>query len=155
MSSEPPSGQASTSTNGLRDRIKRVLSSRDNASRIRKRKKVAKLVWQYLHVLRLSLLVAGYLWLLVLPLSWLGERTYIDENALQPSQVKTYWNWEDTQRADRFLEDVTSLLNRNSSSAERATFFAIELAKFGIPSSTQRYSIQTARGVGLLHYRFH
>lgn len=36
---------------------------------------------------RLGLLLAGYLWLFVLPLSQLGIDTYIDENALQPSQV--------------------------------------------------------------------
>jgi len=36
---------------------------------------------------RLALLAAGYLWLFALPLSQLGVDTYIDENALQPSQV--------------------------------------------------------------------
>lgn len=36
---------------------------------------------------RLALLAAGYLWLFALPLSQLGINTYIDENALQPSQV--------------------------------------------------------------------
>jgi glycosylphosphatidylinositol transamidase len=82
----------------------------------------------------------------VLPLSQLGIDTYIDENALQPSQVNTYWNWVDVHRADKFLEDVSSMRDRNLSSTERATFFATEFAKFGIPSSTQRYSIQTSFG---------
>ena len=36
---------------------------------------------------RLGLLSAGYLWLFALPLPQLGIDTYIDENALQPSQV--------------------------------------------------------------------
>jgi hypothetical protein len=36
---------------------------------------------------RLGLLSAGYLWLFALPLPQLGVGTYIDENALQPSQV--------------------------------------------------------------------
>ena len=31
--------------------------------------------------------LAGYLWQFALPLSQLGIHTYIDENALQPSQV--------------------------------------------------------------------
>jgi len=60
-------------------------------------------VWRYLNVLRcgirfsplhiasskyrLCLLAIGYLWLLALPLSELGVDTYVDENALQPSQV--------------------------------------------------------------------
>jgi hypothetical protein len=61
------------------------------------------MVWRHLNVLRwvtlvsplslvspsyrLGLLSAGYLWLFALPLSQLGIDTYIDENALQPSQV--------------------------------------------------------------------
>ena len=36
---------------------------------------------------RLGLLSAGYLWLFALPLSQFTVSTYIDENALQPSQV--------------------------------------------------------------------
>jgi hypothetical protein len=103
MSSESPSGQARPPPDGWRDRIKSVLMSRDAASRIRKRTKILARVRRYLNVLRwvmhvshlsvispkyrLGLLSAGYLWLLVLPLSQLGIDTYIDENALQPSQV--------------------------------------------------------------------
>lgn len=37
---------------------------------------------------RLLLLFIGYAWLVVLPLPQLGHRTYIDENALQPGQVR-------------------------------------------------------------------
>ncbi|KAH9998091.1 Gaa1-like protein [Russula compacta] len=146
MSSGSPSVQARALPNGLRDRVRRALTSRDNAARIRKRRKAAAVAWRYLNVIRLGLLTAGYLWLLALPLPQLGIDTYIDENALQPSQVNTYWNWVDVHRADRVLEDVSSLRDRNLSSAERATFFATEFAKCGIPSSTQRYSIQTSLG---------
>ncbi|KAH9035501.1 Gaa1-like protein [Lactarius pseudohatsudake] len=132
----------------IRRRIRQLRPSGDIAARIRKRKKVATVVGKYLDVLsRLGLLATGCLWLLALPLSHLQSGTYIDENALQPSQVNTYWNWGDVHRADKFLQDVTSLLDRNLSSAERAAFFATEFAKSGIPSSTQRYSIPTARGV--------
>lgn len=103
MSSGPPSAQARAPPNGWRDRIKSVLMSRDAASRTRKRRKIIAMVWRHLNVLRyvtlashlslvspnyrLCLLSAGYLWLFVLPLSQLGINTYIDENALQPSQV--------------------------------------------------------------------
>ena len=103
MSSEPPSVQARAPPNGWRDRIKSVLMSRDAASRTRKRRKIIAMVWRHLNVLRwvtlvsplslvspsyrLGLLSAGYLWLFALPLSQLGIDTYIDENALQPSQV--------------------------------------------------------------------
>ncbi|KAH8989189.1 Gaa1-like protein [Lactarius hatsudake] len=131
----------------IRRRIRQLRPSNDIAARIRKRKKVVAAVGKYLDVLRLGLLATGCLWLLALPLSHLQSGTYIDENALQPSQVNTYWNWGDVYRADKFLQDVTSLLDRNLSSAERAAFFATEFAKSGIPSSTQRYSIPTAQGV--------
>lgn len=103
MSSESPSGQARAPPKVWRDRIKSILISRDTASRIRKRRTIVARVWRYLNVIRwgthvsplsvvspkyrLCLLSAGYLWLLVLPLSKLGINTYIDENALQPSQV--------------------------------------------------------------------
>ncbi len=103
MSTESPSGQAQAPPNGWRDRIKSVFMSRDTASRIRKRRKIIAGAWRYVDVLRwvthvstlsiispkyrLGLLSAGYLWLFALPLSQLATGTYIDENALQPSQV--------------------------------------------------------------------
>jgi hypothetical protein len=104
MSSESPSGQERASSNGLRDRIKKKLMSHDNTARIRNRRKALALAWRYVNVLRcvtllsprcvvvspkyrLALLAAGYFWLFALPLSQLGVGTYIDENALQPSQV--------------------------------------------------------------------
>ena len=37
---------------------------------------------------RVTLFVIGYLWMLVIPFPGLGRGTYIDENALQPSQVR-------------------------------------------------------------------
>jgi GPI-anchor transamidase subunit GAA1 len=108
--------------------------SKDTASRIRNRRKIVAMAWRHLNVLRcvtlvlppslvstnyrLGLLSAGYLWLFALPLSQLGIDTYIDENALQPSQVNTYWSWVDVHRADKFLEDVSSIRDRNLSSAE-------------------------------------
>src|SRR6266478_8048929 len=52
MSTASPSGQARAPPNGWRDRIKGVLMSRDTASRIRKRRKIAARAWQYVNVLR-------------------------------------------------------------------------------------------------------
>lgn len=45
-------------------------------------------VWLTLKPKRLLLLICGYAWLFVLPLPQFGQRTYIDENALQPGQVR-------------------------------------------------------------------
>jgi hypothetical protein len=103
MSSESSAAQVPPAKHGLRARIKRVFMSGGNATRIRKRRRAAAVAWRYVNVLRCvthvlplcvfspdcrsGLLAVGYLWLFALPLSQLGKDTYIDENALQPSQV--------------------------------------------------------------------
>lgn len=45
-------------------------------------------IWRSIFATRVTLFVIGYLWMLVIPLPGLGRDTYIDENALQPSQVR-------------------------------------------------------------------
>ncbi|KAF8261152.1 Gaa1-like protein [Lactarius quietus] len=109
----------------LVDRIKRLISSGDAAAA----------VGRYLDIGSSG---KGCLWLFSLPLSMLQTGTYIDENALQPGQVPF------------FLEDVTSLRDRNSSSSERATFFATEFAKCGYHLLLKIF-FPTARGVSLIH----
>ena len=64
------------------------------------------------------MLVTGYAWLLVTPSPLLGRTTYIDENALQPSQVNTYYSWADVHKADRYLDKLEELRDRNASSEE-------------------------------------
>lgn len=39
---------------------------------------------------RLLLFVVGYVWMLTIPSTLHGQRTYIDENALQPGQVRDH-----------------------------------------------------------------
>jgi hypothetical protein len=103
MSSESPSERAQARSSGLGYRLKRIFMSRDHAARIRNRRRVVAVVWRYLNLLRCvtnilplpiflpgcraSLMAIGYLSLLALPLSQLATGTYVDENALQPSQV--------------------------------------------------------------------
>ncbi|KAJ3545014.1 hypothetical protein NM688_g5678 [Phlebia brevispora] len=77
----------------------------------------------------------------------LGQRTYIDENALQPGQVTTYWGWGDVHHADQYLTQLEALRNRNASSLEVANFLQDEFQKLGIPSATQQYSFHTSFGV--------
>ena len=64
------------------------------------------------------MLITGYAWLLVTPSPLLGRTTYIDEHALQPSQVNTYYSWADVQKADRYLDKLMELRDRNASSEE-------------------------------------
>ena len=77
-----------------------------NEKRIRRRKAMVQLLTRRLTLIksvssflvcgyngslianRVTLFAIGYLWMLVIPLPGLGRDTYIDENALQPSQVR-------------------------------------------------------------------
>jgi glycosylphosphatidylinositol transamidase len=69
------------------------------------------------------------------PLPQLANRTYIDENALQPGQVKcihpcvgikshniiqvnTYWGWSDVHRADQYLHQLDLLRDTNATSEQ-------------------------------------
>lgn len=86
------------------------------------------------YTIRLLLFLVGYVWMLTLPSSLHGQRTYIDENALQPGQarqfplrvlqhtetlqVSTYWNWGEVHKADRYLDQLELLRDRNASSHE-------------------------------------
>ncbi|OBZ75516.1 GPI transamidase component gaa1 [Grifola frondosa] len=87
--------------------------------------------------------------MLVIPSPWLGQGTYIDENALQPGQVQTYWNWADVHQADTYLAALENLRDKNATSNEIAQYIIDEFEKIGIPARTQQYSFTTATGVNL------
>ncbi|TBU35999.1 Gaa1-domain-containing protein [Dichomitus squalens] len=117
-----------------------------NATRIRRRQVLTNKLWKGLPFIRLVLFLVGYLWMLALPSSQFGQRIYIDENALQPAQVHTYWNWNDVHRADRILEDLEQLRDRNATNDEIARYSVGVFEKLGIPARTQRYSFDTLGG---------
>ncbi|EIW60371.1 Gaa1-domain-containing protein [Trametes versicolor FP-101664 SS1] len=131
--------------NGLL-RVKQKLRGQGNptVNKIRRQRALRERVWKGLPYIRLLLLTVGYLWLLVIPSSQLGQGTYIDENALQPGQVNTYWSWGDVHRADTILADLEQLRDRNASSDEIAQYAVAEFEKYGIPARTQQYSFTTA-----------
>ncbi|CAL1704592.1 unnamed protein product [Somion occarium] len=133
----------------VRARLRRLLGTDENGTvmKIRRRNQFNNFIWKSLPIIRLILLVAGYAWMLAIPLPNLGRKTYIDENALQPGQVNTYWNWPDVLRADRYLADLEGLRDRNASSAEQAAYIVDEFKKLGIPSATQAYSFTGTSGV--------
>jgi GPI-anchor transamidase subunit GAA1 len=90
------------------EKLRAVFKGRDNrhASKIRRKRAISELCWKswptlrYInsmrviqicltgYIFRLLLVVVGYLWLLTIPSTLHGQKTYIDENALQPSQVR-------------------------------------------------------------------
>lgn len=73
--------------------------------------------------------------MLAIPLPGLGRNTYIDENALQPSQVRrrelwsvlfnilcpqvnTYWNWGNVHTADLYLTQLEEIRDANFTSEQ-------------------------------------
>ncbi|CCM02082.1 uncharacterized protein FIBRA_04159 [Fibroporia radiculosa] len=91
-------------------------------------------------------LVIGYLWILAIPAPQFGQRTYIDENALQPGQVNTFWDWEDVHRADQYLSTLDYLCSREATSDEISEYLISEFEKIGLPASKQRFSFTTTFG---------
>lgn len=77
--------------------------------------------------------------MVVIPLPGLGRDTYIDENALQPSQVRrcepwsvlfnilcpqvnTYWNWDNVHTADLYLARLEEIRDANFTSKQSGAF---------------------------------
>ncbi|EIN07262.1 Gaa1-domain-containing protein [Punctularia strigosozonata HHB-11173 SS5] len=114
-----------------------------HVSRLRRQKALVARLSQNLHILIFLLLIAGYSWLLILPSPRLGRGTYIDENALQPGQVNTHWNWADVHRADQYLSQLEALRDQNRTSEERAEYLKQEFMKLGLQADTQTYSFTT------------
>lgn len=131
--------------NRVRALFKRVQGG-NNAARLRRRKRAAAFIYNNLSRLTTALLVTGYLWMSLIPISSLSQGTYIDENALQPAQVNTYWNWQDVHRADQYLYHLEGLRDRNSTSEERAQFIRNEFAKLGLRAATQNYTFTASSG---------
>jgi glycosylphosphatidylinositol transamidase len=77
--------------------------------------------------------------------------------------VSTYWDWADVHNADRYLDDLERLGDRNASSAEcvsvlspEATltgfirlseFVKTEFQKSGLPAATQKYTFSVGSTV--------
>ncbi|TFK42427.1 Gaa1-like protein [Crucibulum laeve] len=118
-----------------------------NVARLRRRKAMISSLTRRLPFFKFALFVVGYIWMLAIPSPRLGRGTYIDENALQPSQVNTYWNWGDVHAADRYLEQLEALRDVNSTSEQRAHFLETEFKKLGLPASTQNYNFSSSAGL--------
>ncbi|KIM87206.1 hypothetical protein PILCRDRAFT_815682 [Piloderma croceum F 1598] len=117
-----------------------------NAIRIRRRKALTSSIYKRLPWLKIALFAIGYSWMLSTPLPQLANRTYIDENALQPGQVNTYWGWNDVHRADQYLHQLDLLRDTNATSEQRANFLMTEFKKLGISASTQNYKFTAQNG---------
>ncbi|KAH0827034.1 Gaa1-like protein [Lanmaoa asiatica] len=131
------------------DRIQNLFRRpRQNANvvRLRRRKNAAGLIYRNLSKITTALLAAGYLWMTLVPVLPLSQGVYIDENALQPAQVNTNWDWQDVHQADLYLHHLEGLRNRNATSEQRANFIRDEFAKLGLAAATQDYTFMTPSG---------
>ncbi|GLB34825.1 putative gpi-anchor transamidase [Lyophyllum shimeji] len=146
---EPNIEQPLSPWNRLLVKVRRRFGPRaQNASevRLRRRRAMVSFLTRRLAFLKLALLFAGYIWMLIIPSPRLGRRTYIDENALQPGQVNTYWNWGEVHAADQYLEKLEALRDANATSEQRALFIATEFRRLGISASTQNYMFSANTG---------
>ncbi|CAE6490373.1 unnamed protein product [Rhizoctonia solani] len=116
------------------------------AKAIARRRVAFAVIGRVLPWLRIALFLAGIIWICCVPLAQMGRGTYIDENALQPGQVNTYWSWREVHAADRYLEDLEKLRDTNATSEQRASYFRAEFAKLGLLAATQPYTIYAPTG---------
>ncbi|CAA7271557.1 unnamed protein product [Cyclocybe aegerita] len=126
----------------LRDRLRP--SGDVNLKRLQRKRALFALLTRRLWLIKFTLFLAGYLWMIYIPSPLWGRGTYIDENALQPAQVNTNWNWGDVHAADRHLEQLECIRDGNWTSEQRARWLKEEFGKHGVVSSTQRYSFSTS-----------
>ncbi|KIJ16768.1 hypothetical protein PAXINDRAFT_10481 [Paxillus involutus ATCC 200175] len=117
-----------------------------NVARLRRRKNAAELIHRNLSKITTSLFVIGYLWMILVPISPLSQGVYIDENALQPAQVNTNWNWQNVHQADTYLHHLEGLRDGNATSEQRAQFVRDEFAKLGLAAAAQNYTFATSSG---------
>ncbi|GAA5912350.1 hypothetical protein JCM6882_002568 [Rhodosporidiobolus microsporus] len=118
---------------------------------LRRQKLVARLV-AFGPYLRSLLILAGLLYTAALPYKGLGRKHYISENALQPGNVNTYWNWADVHVADLYAESVAKWSAAGVTAEKRTRSIEDAFEELGLPASRQHYSYQlssnsTASGI--------
>ncbi|WVW84278.1 hypothetical protein I302_106308 [Kwoniella bestiolae CBS 10118] len=100
---------------------------------IARRKKVFDVIWKKIPLIRLILAVAGLIWLLAIPYEGLWKGTYVDEHALQPGQVTTYFDWGNVHKADLYLDKLERIVN--GTFEERSTFLQDTFSASGLLTS--------------------
>ncbi|KAG0666333.1 Glycosyl phosphatidyl inositol protein transamidase complex subunit [Rhodotorula mucilaginosa] len=127
--------------------IRRILDRRrtqkpvDEAETLRqalkRRQAIVERILAFAPLLRTLLVLAGLLYTLALPHKSLGRGHYVDENALQPGQVNTYWNWADVHVADRYADNVATWSELSPDRRSRAIKEAFQ--ELGLPAVQQPY----------------
>ncbi|EJU05177.1 hypothetical protein DACRYDRAFT_103672 [Dacryopinax primogenitus] len=128
-----------------------------HVARLQRRKRIYTSIGRVSPYLQLACYLIGILWIFAIPLTELGKGTYVDENALQPGQVSTYWDWAEVHAADRFLVVLEGMREANASHQERAAWLKTKFLELGISTDTQAYTFSTSFGEvhGVNTYAFH
>ncbi|GAA5936961.1 hypothetical protein JCM1841_003932 [Sporobolomyces salmonicolor] len=124
----------------------RASGSSDPAESVRRalirRKRVIDRVVSFAPHFRSLLVLAGVLYTLALPYKGLGRGHYISENALQPAQVNTYWNWADVHVADLYANDVTKWSAEGVELEQRSRSIQDAFQTLGLSTAQQKYSFE-------------
>ncbi|RHZ69407.1 hypothetical protein CDV55_106509 [Aspergillus turcosus] len=72
------------------------------------------------YLLSLLCIIAGVVWLLLLPLDQYARRTYISENALLPGQVHAYFSGSEQNIFRGYKKELESLLNSGGQEGQEA-----------------------------------
>ncbi|BGO95445.1 hypothetical protein NBRC10512_001413 [Rhodotorula toruloides] len=110
-----------------------------------RRNMVVNRIVAFAPLVRTLLVVVGLLYMLALPYKGLGRRHYISENAMQPGQVNTYWNWADVHVADLYAENVAKWSAGDVTVEARSRVIQDAFHELGLPASQQRYTFKLAR----------
>ncbi|GAA5895626.1 hypothetical protein JCM5296_003765 [Sporobolomyces johnsonii] len=118
--------------------------SSDPAETVRKtlirRKRVIDRLVSFAPHLRSLLILVGVLYTLALPYKGLGRGHYISENALQPAQVNTYWNWADVHVADLYANDMGKWSAEGVQPEQRSRSIQDAFQTLGLSTAQQKYS---------------
>ncbi|KAF4614468.1 hypothetical protein D9613_002688 [Agrocybe pediades] len=138
--------QQLTGAKKILSKLKQLVRPTGNVheQRLRRKMKLTSLITRRLTLIKTAMFVIGYLWMVLLPVPQLGRGTFVDENALQPGQVNTQWNWGDVHAADLYLGQLEQMRDVNYTSERRAEWFKEQFSKLGISASTQNYHFQTS-----------
>ncbi|OCF60861.1 glycosylphosphatidylinositol transamidase [Kwoniella mangroviensis CBS 10435] len=106
---------------------------------IARRKKVLGVIWEKIPLIRAILATAGFLWLFAIPYEGLWKGTYVDEHALQPGQVTTYFDWGNVHKADLYLDKLERIVN--GTFEERSAYLQDTFSSSGLSTSNASTSI--------------
>ncbi|CAH7688501.1 Gaa1-like protein [Phakopsora pachyrhizi] len=112
------------------------------AKRVSRRRFLIKVLVSIVPILSDVSILSGLIGTFLLPTELLSRSTYISENAIQPGQVNTYWNWAQVHDADKLAELVSQWSNLRS--RDRADRIQEYFQHIGLRSETQSYEFYSS-----------